>query len=193
MKIQALQSAIVLGIAVVIGMALTPNTAEAQHPAAEAQHAPFEAVHIERERKILLNASPEEVFPLFEPKGRAHWSRGWNPQFLYPVSGDARPGAVLTQTHPAHEDAQVWVLADHDQAAKFLRYVIFIPPIEAFELEVRCGPTPHGETEATVIYRVTALSEHANEMVQDFFDNDFEKAIDGWATAINRYLEERMD
>ncbi len=167
----------------VIGMALTTD-------AVYAQHAPFEAVHIERERRILLDASPEEVFPLFEPQGRKHWSPGWDPQFLYPASGEARPGAVLMQTHPAHDDPQVWVLADHDPAATFLRYVIFIPPIEAFELEVRCAPTPHGETDATVVYRVTALSEHANEMVQQFFDNDFENAIDGWASAINTYLRQ---
>jgi hypothetical protein len=84
----------------------------------------------------------------------------------------------------------IWVVADHDPQARMIRYIIFIPDVEAWELEVRCLGTPDGETVASVVYRVTALSEGANAAVETFFAESFESAIDSWGRAINKYLVE---
>jgi hypothetical protein len=159
--------------------------------AVHAQSDAFEAVHIERSRSIQLAGTPDRVFPLFEPEGRRLWASGWSPEFLFTRSDESLAGTVFrTQPH-GHDDWTTWVVAEHDPRAKMIRYVIFIPEVEAWELEIRCVATPHGETVASVEYRVTALSEEANHAVQSFFANRFEDAIDSWGSAINAFLKKK--
>ncbi len=52
---------------------------------------------------------------------------------------------------------------------------------------------PEGETVASVEYRVTALSEEANDAVRNFFANRFEGAIDSWGSAINAFLKQKTN
>ena len=180
MRESFLQSRSPLMLAALVGSSLISATASAQT-------APFDAVHIERTRSIRLDGTPDQVFPLFEPEGRRLWARHFAPQYLYPQSGEARAGMVFQTVHHEHEPS-IWVLADYDPEDYRMRYVIFIPRTEAWELEIVCEPGPEGQTDATVVYRVTSLSEKANDMVQKFFDDDFEGAIDSWGSAINTYL-----
>ncbi|KPJ88796.1 MAG: hypothetical protein AMS18_13135 [Gemmatimonas sp. SG8_17] len=164
--------------------------AAAQHGDPHTQGGQFEAVHIEREHSIELAALPAQVFPLFEPGGFALWSVSWKPLLLYPRSGELRAGAVAIMRHAAHEESQVWFVVDHDPNTGRIRYFNVIPEIEAWEMDITCSDNGQGGTRVTVAYRVTALSEHANEMVQDFFDHNFESGVEGWAEKINTYLRD---
>ncbi len=164
--------------------------AAAQHGDPHIQSRPFEAVHSEREHSIELAALPAQVFPLFEPEGLALWSVNWRPLLLHPRSGELRAGAVAIMRHAAHEESQVWFVVDHDPSACRIRYFNVIPDIEAWEMDISCSDNGRGGTQVTVAYRVTALSEHANQMVQDFFDNEFENGVEGWAQKINAYLRD---
>ena len=157
---------------------------------AEVQSAPFEALHFERTRSLQLDGTPEEVFPLFEPEGRQQWASGWDPEFLYSQSGEVQAGTVL-RTSVHGDEWAIWVVADHDPRAKSIRYVIFLPDTEAWELEIRCVPGPQGGTVASVTYRVTALTEEANDPVREFFAEHFEPAMDSWQSAINTVLRGR--
>ncbi len=172
---------------IALWMIALPVRAQHEHPEPAAPES-FEAVHYERERSIQLDAGPELVFPLFEPSGLSSWSRTWKLEALYPASGEARAGAVFLNHPAAHDFSTVWLVADHDPRAQRIRYVITIPEVEAWELEVQCVGTPEGKTVARVSYRITALSERANEWVRDFFEDDFEVGVDRMGTRINEYL-----
>ncbi len=63
------------------------------------QKASFEALHIEKEASFELEGAPGDVFSLLEPLGRPRWVKSWTFEFLYPPSGEPRPGAVIRQTH----------------------------------------------------------------------------------------------
>ena len=167
----------------VLAAALALGTASAFAEAEE----PFLAVHHERERAIELDASPDEAFRMFEPKGRELWSSHWKPEYLYPHSGEARKGTVARYKVHGHEWA-VAVVADYEPEARMIRYLIFLPNSEAWEMEIRCLPTPSGKTIANVTYRVTALTPEMNEPVESFFENDFDEAIDAWQPKINAAL-----
>jgi len=180
-----------LGVLACGAVVMAPSVpATAQHGDPHTQSRQFEAVHVEREHSIELTAPPAQVFPLFEPEGLALWSVNWRPQLLHPRPGELRAGAVAITKHAAHEESQVWFVADHDPHAYRIRYFNVIPDIEAWEMDISCSDNGRGGTRVTVAYRVTALSEHANKMVQDFFDNDFENGIEGWAEQINAFLRD---
>jgi len=178
-----------LGVGVMLAAA-PAAPAVAQHGAHPPQQAAFDAVHIERSHSIQLEAPVERVFPLFEPRGISQWAARWNLEVLYPKSGPAGAGAVALSRHELHDEATVWIVADHDAQAGRIRYVNVIPEVEAWELEIRCTEDGSGRTLAIVTYRVTALSQQANQWVRDFFQNDFAKSIDGWGERITAYLAE---
>ena len=185
------RSKLILGTTFVLTALLWTVPAAAQHGAPPAQAAKFDAVHIEQSHSIRLAAPAEQVFPLFEPRGISSWATRWKLEVLYPSSGPAGKGAVALTRNEHHAEATVWVVADHDAEARRIRYINVIPAVEAWEMEIHCADDGEGGTQATVTYRVTALSQQANEWVQDFFDNRFVVSINGWADRINTYLNER--
>ncbi len=185
MKLQQLTIRALFSLAALIGVVAT-NQAAAQTP-------PFEAVHFERQQDLQLEGTPEDVFRLFEPSGRQLWAKGFKPEFLFPESGEARPGTVFRTAAHGGTVYTTWVLADHEPEAGRIRYVIFIPQVEAWELEVKCAAGADGGTIATVEYRVTSLSEEANAAVRGFFADRFEDAMSSWQSAINTYLRETAD
>ena len=91
-----------------------------------AQDTSFRAAHIERSASVALNGTPEEVFPLLEPRGRQERATSWTMEFLYPRSGDAQPGSVTRQAHRSGAVEQIWLLAEHDPPNR-IKYVIFVP------------------------------------------------------------------
>ncbi len=98
MKLQQLTLRALFSLAALIGVVATNQAA--------AQTAPFEAVHFERQQDLQLEGTPEDVFRLFEPSGRQLWAKGFKPEFLFPESGEARPGTVFrTAAHGGNEVA----------------------------------------------------------------------------------------
>ena len=48
----------------------------------------FLAQHLTRSHTIHLPATPRDVFPLFSSLGEKHWAQGWQPEMVYPASGE---------------------------------------------------------------------------------------------------------
>ena len=126
-------------------------------------------LHIERSATVVFDAAAEAVFELPEPQGRARRIKSWNMEYLYPESGDARPGTVTRQVHRSGAVEQVWLLAEHEPATH-IKYVIFVPGMEVWESAIRLRPAPDGRTLTTVEHRITALAEHVDAEVQQFAD-----------------------
>ena len=173
-----------LSLAALLGMGVSAFSADAQT-------APFDAVHFERARSLQLAGNPDEVFHLFEPDGRSLWARGFQPEFLHKTSGDSWAGTVFRTAPHGGDDYTTWLVADHKSESRRMRYVIFIPAVEAWEFEVECVANPDGGTVATIVYRITSLSEEANDAVSRFFSDRFDPAMDSWEAAINAYLTEK--
>jgi hypothetical protein len=155
---------------------------------AGSQENPFEALHIERTQSFELTGPPEEVFPLLEPRGRQRWVTNWSFEFLHPPAGEAQPGAVVRQTLRNGLVEQIWLLAEHQPPTR-IKYVIFVPGMETWELDTRLRSTPEGKTLATTEHRITSLAPSANAEVQRFADN-FDTYVKRLQSSINAALDE---
>ncbi len=69
----------------------------------------FTATRLSRTARIRLNAAPATVFPLFTPLGERLWVAGWDPQLVYPASGEAELHGVFCT--PGHDGQPVmWTI-----------------------------------------------------------------------------------
>jgi hypothetical protein len=99
---------------------------------ANGQEPSFEARHIERTASFQLEGAPAEVMKLLEPQGRPQWVKNWKFVFLFPPSGDARPGAVIRQIHRSGAVEQIWLLSEYDPPTR-IKYIIFVAGMETCE------------------------------------------------------------
>ncbi len=60
---------------VLVGSSLVAPALLAQHHETQESEptAEFDAVHVERQKDITLNGTPDEVFAMFEPRGFQRW------------------------------------------------------------------------------------------------------------------------
>ena len=155
------------------------------------QESPFEARHIEKEASFELAGTPDDVFSLLEPLGRQQWVKSWTFEYLHPPSGEARPGAVIRQTHRSGAVSQIWLLAEHEPP-KRIKYVIFVAGMETWEFDTRLKATSEGKTRVIVHHRITSLAESVNEEVQHFADG-FDAYVERVRIALNKALENRRN
>ena len=166
-------------------------TTGAAAPSFGGQEAAFDARHIEKEASFELAGTSDEVFSLLEPQGRQQWVKNWTVEYLYPRSGEARPGAVVRQTHRSGAVSQIWLLADHEPPTR-IKYVIFVAGMETWEFDTRLEPTSEGKTRVKVYHRITSLAENVNKEVQHFADG-FDAYVERVRVALDKALENRRD
>ncbi len=160
-------------------------------PLATGQEVPFEALHIERSATVELAGTPEAVFALLEPQGRARWVTGWRLDQLYPRSGPTRPGAVIRQVHRSGAVEQIWLLAEHEPPTR-IKYVVFVAGMETWEFDTRLRRGPDDRTFATLDHRITSLAEPVNQEVQRFAD-DFDAYVERLRVALDAALRDGGD
>jgi hypothetical protein len=142
---------------------------------------------VERAHAIRVDAPPARAFPLFEPLGEKLWAAGWRPEFLHPVDGRAREGAVFL-TRAAGEPATVWMVALHRPEEHRVAYARITPGIRAVRVDVRCRADGPDATLATVTYEYTALSGEPDPYLEGLDEARYREGIEAWGGAIARFL-----
>lgn len=137
---------------------------------------------------IRIAAAPDRAFGLFSPLGEKHWAVGWDPELLYPASGNPEPGAVFATQHHG-EPRTIWTIISVDLRARHIAYVSMRPDAYTAFIEVRCQTESGGGTSATVTYTYTGLSEHGNEYIEAMTEVEYRNRMASWEEAISRYLE----
>src|SRR5437879_3949028 len=110
--------------------------------------------HVSRTATIHLAAPMDRVFPLFTVPGEKHWAEGWNPQMIYPASGQPEMGAVFTTQHPG-EGLMTWIITQYEPASGQISYARFAPEGHAGLISVQCQASADGHTAATITYTLT--------------------------------------
>lgn len=148
---------------------------------------PFTAQRISRTQIIQLSAPVNHVFPLFEPIGEKQWAEGWEPEMIYPVSGDTEEGAVfMTGSHEATHT--IWTILTYNPAKAHISYLRVTPDSHIGMVDVRCEDALHEITRTSVTYTLTALTEQGNDYIAGFTAEHYQAWISSWETAINYYL-----
>ncbi len=153
--------------------------------ASHEQAGAFTPTTMERERTLRLNAAPERVFPLFGPEGPLYG----NAEFLFPGSTETHSGAVFRKVF--HGVSTWWVVAEHAPRSRRIRYV-YHEPGELMVQEIHCAVDPDNDrgTVATVVFRITSLSEDMNAPVQRAFPRYFDRLMEEWESEISRAIGE---
>jgi hypothetical protein len=149
--------------------------------------APFTARRITRTASMYLVAPASSVFPLFEPLGEKRWAEGWEPEMIYPPSGETEAGAVFTTSHSDGPQA-IWTVTQFDMHAMRIEYLRAVAGSHVAAIAVGCADTHSGTTQADVVYTFTALTEQGNTYVDTFTDVYYREWIASWEKAINHYL-----
>lgn len=148
-------------------------------------NAPFEPLHRRLTASIVLHASVDKVFPLFEPEGERRWEPSWNPEWVFPLTGETRLGMVF-QT--AHSQPAIWTVIRYEPSNGSITYWRVAPDSHTAQIAINCHHSDLHATEATITYTFTGLSEAGNEYIAHYTEAWFTEWIQSWATAINGYL-----
>jgi len=141
---------------------------------------------------IRLNGSVNEVSPLFGPVREAEWAPGWTPQFIHQPSGGQHEGAVFTTTG-ADGKERLWMLTVYAPAEGQIEYVVITPGVTANQIKIRVVPDGPNHSQATIIYRHSAVTPEGNQEVAKLDDHWAEQQRLHWETAINHCLAKHHD
>ena len=148
---------------------------------------PFIAQHFIRTQNMHLFAPPERVFPLFDPIGEKQWAAGWEPEIIYPLSGEVEEGMVFTTGSPGEEQA-IWTIIAFDAARWCISYLRVTPGSHVATINIRCEDNLDETTRASISYKFTALTEQGNDYVARFTGEHYREWMSSWEKAINYYL-----
>lgn len=147
----------------------------------------FLAQHLTRSHTIHLPATPRDVFPLFSPLGEKHWAQGWQPEMLYPASGEAQVGTVFTTQH-MNEPARIWTIIAYSQEQAQVSYLNILPASHLSRIDVSCEADGTQATIAHITYALTAFTSQGNTYLDGFTQEHYQAYISSWETAITHYL-----
>jgi hypothetical protein len=144
----------------------------------------FQAEHTERFDSFTIALPLAKAFKLFEPEGERAWAPGWDPRYLYPANGEVKPGMVFTTG--SGEEATIWTVIRHEPGAGLVEYQRVTPASRTGSVMVQCSEVGGERTRVTVIYKLTALTEHGNRALRDMTEAKYREFIASWAQSISR-------
>jgi hypothetical protein len=145
-----------------------------------------ELEHVQNKFEFVIDAPPENAFPLFGANKERIWAPDWKPDFIHPSPAEDVEGAVFRVKHGHHE--AVWVNTVFDGVSGHVQYVYVLPDVMVTRIDIHLRPLEAKRTRAEVVYERTALRIDANDMVMHHGQMD-SKAGPEWEAQINGYLK----
>lgn len=151
----------------------------------------FTSRRISRTSIITLNAPLKEVFPLFGPIREKEWAVGWDPQILYPTTGQVEEHMVFTTpSHHGHSEPDyIWTVSKYLPDQALIEYTVFTPE-RLWWITIRCWEdNPNQITKAEITYTYTGLTDKGNAMNEMAIQRMYVHNLSDWEEAINYYLK----
>jgi len=153
----------------------------------KSQASPFTAKSVTQTGTIHLNGAIHRVFPFFGPVREKEWAPGWNPQIVFPIGPEIAEGMVFTVQQDKNGIAY-WMVTRFDPATHTIAYANVIPGLLAVRIQIACRAAGDQQTDVTVTYQHTALSDAGNQIVEQLDDKASEAKMAHWQHAINHLL-----
>ncbi len=165
------------------GLAALPLVTKMEHPQTDST---FHAKQALRTATIRLDGVIGKVFPLFTPMREKEWAPGWDPQPVWPASGETIEGMVFT----VKEDPGTvfWVVTHYDPQRHEVSYANVLPGRTLNRIEIACKAAGANHTDCTVRYAFVGLSEEGNKFVAMHTEEVFAGKMKRWVTAIHHAL-----
>ena len=131
----------------------------------------------------------EDVFPLFTVLGEKKWSIDWNPDLIFPESGNMQEGLIFqTPDHLNGAPSQTWVVSRYNTTNYEIQYTV-VSPIRVVVITIKCTTLNESHTNAIISYRFTGLNKEADELSHHLIAKLYANNLKDWEIAINNYLE----
>lgn len=144
--------------------------------------------HISHTTTIILDALPHDIVPLFTASGECLWIADWNPEYIYPLSGDPQTGMIWKTVNNDQSEA-IWVTVNYDTVQNAVTYLKFTPEQHVTRIDIQCDPANDSQTLAQITYTMTALSDNGHTDINKFTEAYYTQWIASWEIALNHYLK----
>jgi hypothetical protein len=142
---------------------------------------------VQRSKTITLSRPLKQVFPMFQPEGEKSWTANWDPQYVWPSDGQPREGLVFT--HDNGKGGQsIWTMTRFDEQDHHIEYTVVAPGSHVTQIRIRCEQARPDQTEASVCYTVTPISEEGLAVLEQFAPGDYDKRISVWQLPMEHFF-----
>jgi hypothetical protein len=149
----------------------------------------FKAEQFVQSASIRLKGDVERVFRLFTPLGEKKWAEGWNPQLIFPATGETLEGQILkTPDHVHGAPPLTWVVSRYDTSSHQIQYII-TSAVRVAVISISCTASGQDSTSATINYAITGLSAEGNVLSHHLIGKIFATNLKDWENAINTSLK----
>jgi hypothetical protein len=136
--------------------------------------------------RMMLEATPEAVFPLLCPVRERDWIAPWRCRMIYSRSGYAEQDCVFQTDFPKDGPTDTWVVSRYEPS-RLIEFVR-VNTLRAIRYTITLCRTDHGKTEAEWRQVVTGLSGEGDRLVESEPDDAYRIRMEELAEKLNHYL-----
>ncbi len=139
-----------------------------------------------KKHTMLLEGSPESIFPLLCPVRESEWIETWRCTMVYSDSGFAELDCVFQTDFPQDGPRDIWVLSRYERP-KLVEFVR-VNGIRAIRYTITLRQKAEGKTEAEWRQVITGLNDVGDRFVDGLSDEEFGRRMKRLQQALNYYL-----
>lgn len=147
----------------------------------------FVPQRISKQIELIIDADPQQVFPLLCPVREYEWIAPWRCRVLYSESGVAENNCIFETDFPHNGGRETWFVS-HYEKDRGIEFVRFTADEKIIKLDVGLRGMPEGGTRLHWRKIYTGLSPAGNQVITAMADN-FEPEANGIAQMLNHYLK----
>lgn len=136
---------------------------------------------------MLINSSPEKIFPLICPTREYDWIEPWSCNLIFSYSGFAEQDCVFQTDFRGDGGLETWVVARYEpnKLIQFIRS----NRIKVIRYTISLVDNKNGTTTATWEQLITGLNDEGNKFVFEYSDEKFLYEMRNLEKMLKFYLE----
>lgn len=147
----------------------------------------FVPQRITKETELMIEAEPQQVFPLLCPVREYDWIEPWQCRVLYSESGVAENNCIFETDFPDAGGRETWIVS-HYEKDHGIEFVRFTPDQKIIKLDICLTDAEADGTRLLWRKVFAALSPAGNQTVAAMAE-DFENEAQRIAKMLNHYLK----
>jgi hypothetical protein len=140
-----------------------------------------------KETELIIDADPQQVFPLLCPVREYEWIEPWRCRVLYSDSGVAENNCIFETDFPHNGGRETWIVSHYEKDSG-IEFVRFTPDEKITKLDIRLSATRAGGTRLLWRKIYTGLSPAGNQVILAM-SGDFAPEAEKIAKMLNHYLK----
>jgi hypothetical protein len=146
----------------------------------------FKGERVVLTHSIVIDSTPEKVFPLLCPVREGEWAEHWVGKPIYSISGVSEENAVFATKHPNEEDT-IWFVINYDKNKYINEMLYYMPKGQLVRLYMRVFALEKNKSRIEVQYVRTGLNDRGNQSIITSKSN-FIPMMKEWERSLNHYL-----